>query len=122
VDGRTRDQIRPALTGLTAFDAASAANLATLTYNALYERAVKVILEEMKFNIRKTGDLEYFDTDVQPSDICGLKNMKAYAELKQAAFSKEAAAYGLDNPHGLVMVGVARCRLVYLATIPGHLA
>jgi ATP-dependent 26S proteasome regulatory subunit len=106
VGGKTRDRILRALTGLTAFDASSALSLAAVTHNALDERAIKVILEEKRLIVRKTGYLEYFDTDVTASDIGGLKNLKSYTELKRAAFSKEAAAYGLDNPRGFLMVGV----------------
>ncbi len=102
----TREQLLRALTGLTAFDASSALSLAAVTFNALDERAVRVILDEKKLIVRKTGYLEHFDTDVTAADIGGLKNLKAYTEMKRAAFSREAATYGLDNPRGFLMVGV----------------
>lgn len=101
-----REQVVQSLRGLTAFEAGSVLMNAIAATGELSDKVVPYIVDEKRQIIRKSGVLEFYDTDVSMSSVGGLCNLKHYAEIKRAAFSKNAADFGVDAPKGLLMVGV----------------
>lgn len=65
-----------------------------------------VIVQDKKSIIRKSGVLEYYDVDSDMSAVGGLVNLKGWLDNRGKAFSKEARAYGLPTPKGVLLVGV----------------
>lgn len=106
IENGTREAILRAMSGLTAFEAKSVLSMAVVTHGALDERAIPLIIAEKKQIVKKTGFLEFFDTNVKQDEIGGLDLLKEYTRKKRAAFSDEARAYGLPAPRGFLMVGV----------------
>jgi len=100
-----RERIVRALAGLTENEATNVLSWAVIANRALDESAIGMILSEKKQIIAKSGTLEYYDTDVSQGDIGGLALLKAYTARKRAAFGKEAEAYGLPAPKGILLVG-----------------
>jgi SpoVK/Ycf46/Vps4 family AAA+-type ATPase len=66
---------------------------------------ISQILTEKKQIIKKSGSLEYFDTQETMSAIGGLANLKKYARRASKMFSKEARDYGIAAPRGILLVG-----------------
>ena len=70
---------------------------------------IATILAEKKHIIRKSGILEFFETDAQWNDIGGLDVMKEWLKKRQVAFSPTARAFGLPIPKGILLIGIPGC-------------
>lgn len=67
----------------------------------------EVISKQKKDIIRKSGLLEWVDTDIDMNKIGGLDGLKQWLEKRKEAFSKDAIDYGLpSNPKGILLVGI----------------
>ena len=67
------------------------------------------ILGEKKSIIRKSGILDYFQSDDRFSDVGGLTILKEWLTKRQNAFSSEARKFGLPLPKGILLIGVPGC-------------
>ncbi len=67
------------------------------------------ILSEKKSIIRKSGILEYFQSDDRFGDVGGLTILKEWLTKRQNAFSHEARDFGLPLPKGILLIGVPGC-------------
>ena len=67
------------------------------------------IHEEKKQLILKEGVLEYFPHKFTLDDLGGLDNLKDWLKKRIRAYSKEAQAFGLDRPRGILAMGVSGC-------------
>ena len=66
-----------------------------------------VISNQKKDIIRKSGILEWIDSDINMNSIGGLDGLKTWLSKRKEAFSKEALEYGLpSNPKGILLVGI----------------
>jgi SpoVK/Ycf46/Vps4 family AAA+-type ATPase len=70
---------------------------------------IETILGEKKHIIRKSGILEFFETDAQWNDIGGLDVMKDWLKKRHVAFSPLARAFGLPMPKGIMLIGIPGC-------------
>ena len=66
----------------------------------------KLIIQEKKGIIRKSGVLEYFDADTDLKSVGGLGNLKSWLKVRGNAFSDKAVAFGLPPPRAVLIVGV----------------
>jgi len=64
------------------------------------------ILGEKKAIIRKSGVLEYFDTDLDLNAVGGLGNLKDWLRLRARAFSDEAVKQNIPTPRAALLLGV----------------
>ena len=70
------------------------------------EGSYKILIK--KDIIRKSGVLEWKDTNNDMSQVGGLKELKRWLEQRKDAFSIEAQNFGLPkNPKGILLVGVS---------------
>jgi AAA+ superfamily predicted ATPase len=67
------------------------------------------IIESKRRLLGTQGCLEAIAVDFSPDDIGGLENLKQWLALRRKGFTKEAAAFGLESPRGLLMLGVPGC-------------
>lgn len=67
------------------------------------------ILDEKKQIIRKSGVLEYYSPETDLTDVGGLEVLKDWLQKRGRAFSREARAFGLPSPKGILLVGVQGC-------------
>jgi SpoVK/Ycf46/Vps4 family AAA+-type ATPase len=66
-----------------------------------------IISNHKKDIIRKSGLLDWVDSDIDMNEIGGLEGLKNWLEKRKDAFSEEAALYGLPaNPKGILLVGI----------------
>ena len=70
---------------------------------------LKIILEEKKQIIRKSGILEYYEPDSQLVDVGGLELLKDWLDKRTASFSDRAREFGIPSPKGVLLLGVQGC-------------
>jgi SpoVK/Ycf46/Vps4 family AAA+-type ATPase len=74
--------------------------------NRLDMSDVNHILAQKRKMLQASGLLEYIESPVDLSEIGGLERLKTWLGQRQKAFSKEAVAFGLCAPKGVLMLGV----------------
>jgi SpoVK/Ycf46/Vps4 family AAA+-type ATPase len=95
--------------GLTLAEAENAFAKAIAQDNRLDGSDLRLILDEKSQVIRKSGLLEYYDTDQAIADVGGLATLKTWLKRRQNAFSDAARDFGLPSPKGLLLLGVQGC-------------
>jgi AAA+ superfamily predicted ATPase len=108
----TRDdaeQLVRAALGLTLSEAENAFAKAIAKDGRLSRDDVKLVLEEKRQVIRKSGLLEYFAPDLSLAGVGGLDLLKGWLTRRGQAFSEAARRFGLPEPKGLLLLGVQGC-------------
>lgn len=70
---------------------------------------IKVITDEKKQVIRKSGILEYRDPQFTVDQIGGLHSLKEWIKTRKLAFTSDAREFGLPVPKGVLFVGIPGC-------------
>lgn len=69
-----------------------------------------LVAQEKKRVVARDGLLEWFDPLPGGLDaVGGLENLKAWLSMRKTAYGKEARAYGLPAPKGIMLVGISGC-------------
>ncbi len=98
-----------ALQGLT-FDEAYRALIKSFQgKNTISSDVVEELHLEKKQIILKEFVLEYVHEKLSIDEIGGLDNLKDWLRKRQKAFTPEARKFGLDQPKGLLVMGVSGC-------------
>ncbi|HET6924044.1 MAG TPA: AAA family ATPase [Anaeromyxobacteraceae bacterium] len=103
------EAIIKAAQGLTLSEAENAFAKAIAADGRLGKEDVKLVLEEKRQVIRKSGLLEYYPTDESLGNVGGLENVKTWLGRRTAAFGEAARRFGLPEPKGLLLLGVQGC-------------
>ncbi len=72
----------------------------------LDEKAIDLIREEKYRVIRESGALEFVTRTETVASVGGLEVLRNWLEVRREAFGERAAAYGLEPPGGLALVGI----------------
>ena len=104
-----RERLLKAALGLTASEAENIFAKAVVKDGRLDKDDIPLILEEKKQVIRKSGILEYYDTEEQIADVGGLEVLKDWLEKRSIDFTEEARSFGLPQPRGALLLGVQGC-------------
>lgn len=105
-DTQRREAVVEAALGLTAEEAESVFAKSLVKTR---DFDIDTILAEKKGIIRKSGILEFYQTDDKFSDVGGLEVMKAWLGKRKAAFYRDARDFGLPAPKGILLIGVPGC-------------
>ena len=100
--------VRSAL-GLTLQEAENAFCRAIVRGRGLDKSAIAVIHEEKNQVVKKTGVLEFVNTDLDINDIGGLENLKNWLLKRNNSWLERARAYHLPAPKGVLITGVPGC-------------
>src|SRR5512133_3181439 len=103
------DQLIKAALGLTLAEAENAFAKAIARDGRLSKDDVPLVLEEKRQVVRKSGLLEYYPTEERLANVGGLDLLKRWLARRGAAFSDAARRFGLPEPKGLLLLGVAGC-------------
>lgn len=95
--------------GLTSLEIENCLSRALVSNRCLDKNDIKAILNEKKQIIRKTGILEYIDTNLKLADVGGLQTLKKWLQLRSYCFSDTAKEYGVNPPKGVLLTGVPGC-------------
>lgn len=95
--------------GLTMQEAENAFCRAIVKLKGLDIRALSIIHEEKNQVVKKTGVLEFVQSDLNIDDIGGLENLKKWLLRRNNSWSEKAQAYHLPAPKGVLITGVPGC-------------
>jgi SpoVK/Ycf46/Vps4 family AAA+-type ATPase len=70
---------------------------------------IGTILSEKKAIIRKSGLLEYYESQEEFGGVGGLMVLKEWLAKRQGAFTQRARDFGLPVPKGILLIGIPGC-------------
>ncbi|MGA7754809.1 MAG: hypothetical protein WCB05_18405, partial [Candidatus Sulfotelmatobacter sp.] len=103
------DAIAANLRGLTEEEADRAISQALVTRYALCPETVTDVLEAKKQLLRHSGMLEFVEASDTMTSVGGLENLKHWLGQRRGAWEDSARAFGLEPPHGVIILGVQGC-------------
>ena len=104
-----KEKFAKAAAGLTLVEAENAFARAMVNDGKLTIDDLEVVLEEKRQTIKKSGLLEFVDSEINLSDVGGLENLKRWLARRNDSWLEEAAQYGLPSPKGVLITGVPGC-------------
>ncbi len=108
-DRLRRDAIFRAFLGLTSDEVADIVRKIALRRDAMDVEALEDIIEEKRLLLRKSEILEFIPSPVHMKNVGGLANFKRWAEIRALGFTREARAFGLPVPKGVLITGISGC-------------
>ncbi|MDR1533863.1 MAG: AAA family ATPase [Planctomycetota bacterium] len=109
LSGDSREEILKAVQGLTLAEAESVFAKALVLHGRLGVEQIPDILAEKRQIIRKSGMLDFYDSDASLAEVGGLENLKNWLVKRKLAFSDKAGGFGLPPPRGVLLLGVQGC-------------
>jgi len=104
-----KEKLVKAALGLTLFEAENAFARAMVKNGEISINDLKLVIEEKKQIIKKTGILEFVDSDINMSDVGGLENIKKWLAKRKNSWLDCAKKYSLPAPKGILITGVPGC-------------
>jgi len=102
--------------GMTASEIETSFALATVVAKGKFSTDfVKTVFDEKIQTVKKNSLLTYITSDISFSQVGGLKGIKKWIELRKRCFTKDAVAYGLPSPKGIMLCGLSGCGKTLLA-------
>lgn len=109
VDDNLIERFVNASLGLTNVEIENCFSKALVSDRRLDEEDVKDLLNEKKQIVKKSGILEFVDTNLNLDDVGGLTTLKKWLELRSHCFDESAKAFGIKAPKGVLLTGVPGC-------------
>ncbi len=105
------DEIALSFKGLNAFQIGQILNLAYQNGGDLDRRDTRLILQEKRQFVKKSGSLELVDAECKVENIGGLDILKNWLGRKARIFKNldQAIKSGVDVPKGIMIVGMPGC-------------
>jgi hypothetical protein len=103
------EQIIKAAQGLTLSEAENAFAKAIANDGVLDKDDIRLVLDEKRQVIRKSGLLEFVGVEQDLAHVGGLDELKGWLNGRTGAFSEPARKFGLPAPKGLLLLGVQGC-------------
>ena len=117
------DEMATALKGLSEYEIRNFLALAVAEDGELTRKDLKLIFDQKKQMILKSGTLEMISLKESIEDIGGLENLKRWLKKKAKIVKNPAAAesFGVDTPKGVLIAGVPGCGKSLCAKAAAHL-
>jgi adenylate kinase family enzyme len=109
LDEAGRERLLQAALGLTIGEAENVFAKIIVKDERLSGDDVNEVFAEKQQIIRKSGLLEYYATNESFTNVGGMTVLKEWLDKRAIAFTKEARAFGLPAPKGILMLGVQGC-------------
>lgn len=109
LNAETKEKLCKAAMGLTLQEAENAFALAMVNDGKVDINDLNIILSEKMQVIKKTGILEFINTDIKITDVGGLENLKNWLNKRNNSWSESAKKYCLPAPKGVLITGVPGC-------------
>jgi SpoVK/Ycf46/Vps4 family AAA+-type ATPase len=104
-----REPLLKAALGLTLSEAENVFAKILVNDGKLTEDDIDVVYSEKRQIIRKSGLLDYYETDIQFDHVGGLAHLKEWLRKRALAFADQARDFGLPPPKGVFLLGVQGC-------------
>lgn len=96
--------------GMTDMEADLAFRLAKQKVGLDKKEASRIISNEKEQIIKKSGILDYFQTNQDlDNTVGGLDNLKTWLKQRSKAFESKAQKFGLKEPKGILLLGIPGC-------------
>ena len=105
-DDEALDRFTEAALGLTYHEASYVLSKSLVRHR---DFDIGTILSEKKAIIRKSGLLEYYESEQKFGDVGGLEVLKEWLAKRQNAFTQKARDFGLPVPKGILLIGIPGC-------------
>ena len=109
INQQEKEQLVKAALGLTFQEAENAFARALVKDGVMDIDDVQVILKEKSQVIKKTGILEYINTNLNMNDVGGLENIKRWLRKRNKSWLDSAKKYSLSPPKGVLITGIPGC-------------
>ncbi len=109
LDSNGVDAMSENLRGLTEEEAERAVSQALVTRYALSQEVVADVLEAKKTLLKRSQMVEFVETSDTLANVGGLENLKRWLALRRGAWEDSARDFGLEPPHGVIILGVQGC-------------
>jgi adenylate kinase family enzyme len=109
LQGEGRERLVQAARGLTLKEAENVFAKTLVLHGRIRADDVNVVFSEKQQIIKKSGLLEYFDSQEDIANVGGLENLKQWLIKRNKAFTEKAAEFGLPSPKGVLLLGVQGC-------------
>jgi SpoVK/Ycf46/Vps4 family AAA+-type ATPase len=106
---RETETLVRAFLGLTAEETMAVARKVVAAKGKIESGSIEMIIEEKRLLLRKSEIVEFIPADIAMRHVGGLGNFKRWAKIRQRGFSKEARAFGLPVPKGVLITGISGC-------------
>ena len=103
------ENIIKAAQGLTLSEAENAFAKAIANDGVLDKDDIRLVLDEKRQVIRKSGLLEFVGVEQELAHVGGLDELKGWLTGRIGAFGEPARKFGLPAPKGLLLLGVQGC-------------
>ncbi len=104
-----REKLVQSARGLTLREAENVFAKALVVDGGLSGEDIETIYSEKRQIIRKSGVLDYYETNERLDDVGGLDALKDWLRKRGLAFTTRAKAFGLPHPRGVLLLGVQGC-------------
>jgi SpoVK/Ycf46/Vps4 family AAA+-type ATPase len=120
---KLREDMVTAFKGLTEFEIEYLLSLAVAHDAELTKKALHLIIDQKRQIIMKAGILEMVPFKESIDDIGGLENLKEWLSKKEKVFkdAKNAKAFGVSTPKGVLIAGIPGCGKSLTAKAAGAL-
>ena len=105
----SRERLLKAALGLTLSEAENVFAKILVNGGRLSEDDIQAVFSEKRQIIRKSGLLDYYDTDARFEQVGGMDLLKDWLRKRALAFADKARDFGLPPPKGVFLLGVQGC-------------
>jgi AAA+ superfamily predicted ATPase len=109
LDAAGLDTVTENLRGLTEEEAERAISQALVTHYALCPEIATDVLEMKKSLLKRSEMLEFVEATDNMANVGGLENLKQWLGKRRGAWEDSAREFGLEPPHGVIILGVQGC-------------
>lgn len=109
LDNKGLDEVAENLRGLTEEEADRAISQALVTRYALSPELITDVLEAKKALLKRSEMVEFVDVSDNMATVGGLENLKNWLAQRRGAWENAAREFGLEPPHGVIILGVQGC-------------
>lgn len=104
------DRFAEAAVGLTQLEIENALSYAVIDDLQLDDRDIEQIFRQKRQTVRKSGMLEFIDTEgISIDNLGGLDRLKRWLTRHRATMTQTGRDFGLASPKGLLLTGVPGC-------------
>jgi AAA+ superfamily predicted ATPase len=109
IPAEARERLLKAALGLTLSEAENVFAKILVNGGKLGEDDVQAVFSEKRQIIRKSGLLDYYETDARFEQVGGMQHLKDWLRKRALAFADKARDFGLPPPKGVFLLGVQGC-------------
>jgi SpoVK/Ycf46/Vps4 family AAA+-type ATPase len=109
LDPKGYEAVVESLRGLTEEEAERALSQALVTRYSLCPEIANDVVETKKSLLRRSEMLEFVEADEGFSNLGGMDNLKRWLAERRGAWEDSARDFGLESPHGVIILGVQGC-------------